>query len=70
MIESGLGLMSFHLHFYDQVKDTVEVDRNVTRHLKSELAATDWDLLVRVFSVKSELLYFNISFWRIVVLKS
>lgn len=36
-----------------QVKDTVEVDHNVTRHLKKELAATDWDLLVRVFSARS-----------------
>lgn len=29
-----------------QVKDTIEVDHNVTRHLEVELAATDWDLLV------------------------
>jgi predicted AlkP superfamily pyrophosphatase or phosphodiesterase len=29
-----------------QVKDTVQVDHNVSRHLDAELAATDWDLLV------------------------
>jgi predicted AlkP superfamily pyrophosphatase or phosphodiesterase len=29
-----------------QVKDTVQVDHNVSRHLDFELAATDWDLLV------------------------
>ncbi|CAK9199286.1 unnamed protein product [Sphagnum jensenii] len=28
------------------VKDTVQVDHNVSRHLDAELAATDWDLLV------------------------
>ncbi|KAH9545771.1 hypothetical protein CY35_12G063800 [Sphagnum magellanicum] len=28
------------------VKDTVQVDHNVSRHLEAELAATDWDLLV------------------------
>ncbi|CAA6664940.1 unnamed protein product [Spirodela intermedia] len=30
----------------DGVKDTVEVDFNVSRHLESELAAKDWDLLI------------------------
>ncbi|KAG0592904.1 hypothetical protein KC19_1G289300 [Ceratodon purpureus] len=34
------GVNSFY------VKDTVEVDYNVTRHLQEELAASDWDLLV------------------------
>jgi len=28
------------------VKDTVDVDFNVSRHLKSELSADDWDLLI------------------------
>ncbi|XP_020255889.1 GPI ethanolamine phosphate transferase 2 isoform X2 [Asparagus officinalis] len=28
------------------VKDTVEVDFNVSRHLEAELAATDWNLLI------------------------
>ncbi|KAL4197269.1 hypothetical protein AMTRI_Chr04g250260 [Amborella trichopoda] len=34
------GVSSFY------VKDTVEVDYNVSRHLEGELAATDWDLLI------------------------
>ncbi|CAA7401578.1 unnamed protein product [Spirodela intermedia] len=34
------GVSSFY------VKDTVEVDFNVSRHLESELAAKDWDLLI------------------------
>lgn len=29
-----------------QVKDTVEVDKNVSRHLSYELSKNDWDLLV------------------------
>lgn len=29
-----------------QVKDTVEVDHNVSRHLTDELYSSDWDLLV------------------------
>jgi hypothetical protein len=32
------------------VKDTVEVDFNVSRHLDSELAAKDWDALVQFYS--------------------
>lgn len=34
------GVSSFY------VKDTVEVDRNVTRHVEDELISTDWDLLI------------------------
>ncbi|XP_026388713.1 GPI ethanolamine phosphate transferase 2-like isoform X1 [Papaver somniferum] len=34
------GVSSFY------VKDTVEVDHNVSRHLGAELTATDWDLLI------------------------
>eukprot|EP01018_Ginkgo_biloba_P024549 Gb_02601 [translate_table: standard] len=34
------GVSSFY------VKDTIEVDRNVSRHLEDELAATDWNLLI------------------------
>jgi len=34
------GVSSFY------VKDTVEVDRNVTRHVEDELFATDWELLI------------------------
>jgi ethanolamine phosphate transferase 2 subunit G len=33
-----------------QVKDTVEVDFNVSRHLEFELAAKDWSVLVRFCS--------------------
>lgn len=29
-----------------QVKDTVQVDQNVSRHLSDELSRYDWDLLV------------------------
>lgn len=29
-----------------QVKDTVQVDQNVSRHLPDELSRHDWDLLV------------------------
>jgi hypothetical protein len=32
------------------VKDTVEVDFNVSRHLDSELAVKDWDALVHFYS--------------------
>lgn len=39
----------FLVHFsLNQLKDTVEVDYNVTRHLEAELAANDWSLLVPV----------------------
>jgi hypothetical protein len=34
------GVSSFY------VKDTVEVDFNVSRHLESEFAAKDWNMLV------------------------
>lgn len=34
------GVTSFY------VKDTIEVDRNVTRHVEDELISTDWDLLI------------------------
>ncbi|MCL7042223.1 hypothetical protein MKW94_028598 [Papaver nudicaule] len=34
------GVSSFY------VKDTIEVDHNVSRHLGAELTATDWDLLI------------------------
>ncbi|MQL71450.1 hypothetical protein Taro_003782 [Colocasia esculenta] len=43
------GVSSFyvgHSTFHLQVKDTVEVDFNVSRHLKTELAADDWNLLI------------------------
>jgi hypothetical protein len=44
-----------------QVKDTVQVDHNVSRHLEAELAATDWDLLVPLFSITTVLLIsFNV----------
>ncbi|XP_057865610.2 GPI ethanolamine phosphate transferase 2 isoform X2 [Cryptomeria japonica] len=36
------GVSSFY------VKDTIEVDRNVSRHIEDELTATDWDLLIVV----------------------
>lgn len=32
-----------------QVKDTVQVDKNVSRHLPSELNNDDWNLLVSSF---------------------
>jgi hypothetical protein len=32
--------------FLLQVKDTVQVDQNVSRHLVDELSRDDWDLLV------------------------
>lgn len=32
--------------FFGQVKDTVQVDRNVSRHLPDELNSDDWNLLV------------------------
>jgi hypothetical protein len=32
------------------VKDTVEVDLNVSRHLEFEFAAKDWDALVHFYS--------------------
>jgi hypothetical protein len=41
-----------------QVKDTVQVDHNVSRHLDAELAATDWDLLVPLFPIATVLLIF------------
>lgn len=31
-----------------QVKDTIEVDQNVTRHLGDELGRDDWNLLVSI----------------------
>lgn len=31
---------------FTQVKDTVQVDHNVSRHLNDELDRTDWKLLV------------------------
>ncbi len=44
-----------------QVKDTVQVDHNVSRHLDAELAATDWDLLVPLFPIATVLLIsFNV----------
>jgi hypothetical protein len=44
-----------------QVKDTVQVDHNVSRHLEAELAATDWDLLVPLFFISTVLLIsFNV----------
>jgi hypothetical protein len=44
-----------------QVKDTVQVDHNVSRHLDAELAATDWDLLVPLFPISTVLLIsFNV----------
>jgi len=32
--------------FLWQVKDTVQVDQNVSRHLGDELSRDDWDLMV------------------------
>jgi ethanolaminephosphotransferase len=32
--------------FLQQVKDTVQVDQNVSRHLGDELRRDDWDLMV------------------------
>lgn len=32
-----------------QVKDTVQVDKNVSRHLPNELNNDDWNLLVSFF---------------------
>lgn len=34
-----------------QVKDTVQVDKNVSRHLPNELNKDDWNLLVSFFFV-------------------
>uniref|UniRef100_A0A2P2JD27 Uncharacterized protein n=1 Tax=Rhizophora mucronata TaxID=61149 RepID=A0A2P2JD27_RHIMU len=31
------------------VKDTVQVDQNVSRHLATELSRDDWNLLVIIF---------------------
>jgi hypothetical protein len=36
---------------YCQVRDTVEVDFNVSRHLEFELAAKDWTVLVSLVLV-------------------
>jgi|APAra0007618328_1042625.scaffolds.fasta_scaffold01319_2 hypothetical protein len=35
--------------FFGQVKDTVQVDRNVSRHLPDELNSDDWNLLVSFY---------------------
>lgn len=32
--------------FFAQVKDTVQVDQNVSRHLSVELNMNDWNLMV------------------------
>lgn len=47
-------MLSFRL-FSIQVKDTVEVDRNVSRHLSVELSTNDWNLMV-CFSLDVNLL--------------
>ena len=44
-----------------QVKDTVEVDKNVSRHLSYELSKNDWNLLVSLFGVL--LPFFFFFFW-------
>lgn len=31
-----------------QVRDTVEVDQNVSRHLGDELMRDDWDIMVSI----------------------
>lgn len=42
-----------------QVKDTVEVDQNVSRHLTDELYSTDWDLLVSLSFAKNDIYDYN-----------
>lgn len=40
--------MTYIVHpvFFVQVKDTVQVDQNVSRHLSVELNMNDWNLMV------------------------
>jgi hypothetical protein len=40
---------SIQVPFSIQVKDTVQVDQNVSRHLENELNRDDWNLLVSCF---------------------
>lgn len=43
--------LTLHNLLLIQVKDTVQVDQNVSRHLGDELSKDDWDLLVSIFLV-------------------
>ncbi|KAK4411726.1 GPI ethanolamine phosphate transferase 2 [Sesamum angolense] len=38
--------LQFSIRCWDQVKDTIQVDYNVSRHLTTELSSADWDLLI------------------------